>query len=155
MNPSDNIIEKKVESSLISAEVNEKYLDDQNETLLVINARNEQPKALKSLSNKENDESDEINADNWIVTKKVNQKTIIEDFSQNDSFDQEDSQSKRNQSPSKKVYIEEDGPDETAVFKDPEKKKSEKLYPLKIEGSNINLLLFDANKTSKIDNLNF
>ena len=31
MNPSDNIIEKKVESSLISAEVNEKYLDDQNE----------------------------------------------------------------------------------------------------------------------------
>ena len=73
MNPSDNIIEKKVESSLISAEVNEKYLDDQNETLLVINERNEQPKALKSLSNKENDESDEINADNWIVTKKVNQ----------------------------------------------------------------------------------
>ena len=45
MNPSDNIIEKKVESSLISAEVNEKYLDDQNETLLVINERNEQPKA--------------------------------------------------------------------------------------------------------------
>jgi hypothetical protein len=37
----DNLIEKKVESSLISVEVNEKYLDDQNETLLVLNERHD------------------------------------------------------------------------------------------------------------------
>lgn len=83
----DNLIEKKVESSLISVEVNEKYLDDQNETLLVLNERHDQTKKLKSLSNKENDESEENNVDNWIVTKNLNQQTIIEDFSQNDSSD--------------------------------------------------------------------
>ena len=83
----DNIIEKKVESSLISVEVNEKYFDDQNETLLVINERHDQTKKLKSISNKENDESEENNVDNWIVTKNLNQQTIIEDFSQNDSSD--------------------------------------------------------------------
>ena len=83
----DNIIEKKVESSLISVEVNEKYLDDQNETLLVLNERHYQTKKLKSISNKENDESEENNVDNWIVTKNLNQQTIIEDFSQNDSSD--------------------------------------------------------------------
>ena len=83
----DNIIEKKVESSLISVEVNEKYLDDQNETLLVLNERHDQTKKLKSISNKENDESEENNVDNWIVTKNLNQQTIIEDFSQNDSSD--------------------------------------------------------------------
>ena len=83
----DNIIEKKVESSLISVEVNEKYLDDQNETLLVLNERHDQNKKLKSISNKENDESEENNVDNWIVTKNLNQQTIIEDFSQNDSSD--------------------------------------------------------------------
>ena len=77
----DNIIEKKVESSLISVEVNEKYLDDQNETLLVLNERYDQNKKLKSISNKENDESEENNMDNWIVTKNLNQQTIIEDFS--------------------------------------------------------------------------
>ena len=84
---SDNVIEKKVESSLISVEVNEKYLDDQNETLLVLNERHDQTKKLKSISNKENDESEENNVDNWIVTKNLNQQTIIEDFSQNDSSD--------------------------------------------------------------------
>ena len=84
---SDNVIEKKVESSLISVEVNEKYLDDQNETLLVLNERHDQNKKLKSISNKENDESEENNVDNWIVTKNLNQQTIIEDFSQNDSSD--------------------------------------------------------------------
>ena len=83
----DNLIEKKVESSLISVEVNEKYLDDQNETLLVLNERHDQTKKLKSISNKENDESEENNVDNWIVTKNLNQQTIIEDFSQNDSSD--------------------------------------------------------------------
>ena len=83
----DNVIEKKVESSLISVEVNEKYLDDQNETLLVLNERHDQTKKLKSISNKENDESEENNVDNWIVTKNLNQQTIIEDFSQNDSSD--------------------------------------------------------------------
>ena len=83
----DNVIEKKVESSLISVEANEKYLDDQNETLLVLNERHDQTKKLKSISNKENDESEENNVDNWIVTKNLNQQTIIEDFSQNDSSD--------------------------------------------------------------------
>ena len=83
----ENVIEKKVESSLISVEVNEKYLDDQNETLLVLNERHDQTKKLKSISNKENDESEENNVDNWIVTKNLNQQTIIEDFSQNDSSD--------------------------------------------------------------------
>ena len=33
------------------------------------------------LSNKENEDSEEINIDNWIVTKQLNQQTIIEDFS--------------------------------------------------------------------------